>query len=55
MHVYRRWPGNAFDVFLTITYRCDMKKEGWIETAQCNIVQIQKEVGLQCFIYFSQL
>lgn len=44
IHVYRRWPGNAFDAFLSIVYRCSMKEPNWEKKAQTDIVQIQKEI-----------
>lgn len=44
IHVYRRWPGNAFDAFLSITYRCSMEESSWSDAVETDIIRIQREI-----------
>uniref|UniRef100_A0A914ZDW4 Uncharacterized protein n=1 Tax=Parascaris univalens TaxID=6257 RepID=A0A914ZDW4_PARUN len=44
IHVYRRWPMDSFDAFLSVAYRCSTAEPNWEQKAQANIVRIQNEI-----------
>uniref|UniRef100_A0A0M3HYQ9 RGS domain-containing protein n=1 Tax=Ascaris lumbricoides TaxID=6252 RepID=A0A0M3HYQ9_ASCLU len=44
IHVYRRWPMDSFDAFLSVVYRCSTAEPNWEQKAQANVVRIQNEI-----------
>ncbi|VDM24397.1 unnamed protein product [Toxocara canis] len=44
IHVYRRWPTDSFDAFLSVVHRCSTSEPNWEECAQRNIIKIQNEI-----------